>query len=227
MKKIFYVFQIVTLGSLFMPISLFAANAALIASIYNEAVTRVVTISDIEPELLTQNTSITSRPAENVNLVIEVNGVLERLNNENGYIDISSTSQIITSEKDLVNFIKLLVRENLDLTLVSVKGDTVSITRETPAKLFGVLDVSGKETAEVTSWGNGTSAVSVKRPWWSIFSKYDTTSKVVTDSLYAGMKGVSPVLLTPNLNANTKAIILKEIQAAFDENDTKNVLSAE
>lgn len=228
-KKIIYVFQVTTLLALFAPASLFAANAALVANIYDDAVTRVVTISEIEPGLLAENISTTNGPGEGANQVIEVSGVLERLSSKNDdtNTEIASTSETITSEKDLVNFIKLLIRENINFTSVIVKGDTVSITRETPAKLFGVLDIPSQETAEVTSWGNGTSGVSVVRPWWSIFLKYNTDSKEVTNNLYVRMKEVSPVLLTTNLSANTKARIIKEIQAAFDENHSPSTLETE
>lgn len=222
MKKIFYALQMITLVSLYTPISLFAANPALVASIYDDSVTRVITISDIEPLGLAQNPLATNISNEDPHQVIEVNGVLERLGDEKGEGATASSSEssfeVITSEEDLANFIKLLVKQNVNLRSVSIQGDTISITREIPAKLFGVLNVPGEETAEVTSWGNGTSAVSVTRPWWSIFSQYATDSDLVTGNLYTRMKGVSPVLLTTSLSIDTKARIIKEIKAAFDEN---------
>lgn len=219
MKKIFYALQMITLVSLYTPISLFAANPALVASIYDDSVTRVITISDIEPLGLAQNPPVANISNESSHQVIEVNGVLERLGDEKGEGTTASSSEVITSEEDLANFIKLLVKQNVNLRSVSIQGDTISITREIPAKLFGVLNVPGEETAEVTSWGNGTSAVSVTRPWWSIFSQYATDSDLVTGNLYTRMKGVSPVLLTTSLSIDTKARIIKEIKAAFDENN--------
>ena len=161
------------------------------------------------------------------NLVIEVSGVLERLDKKNNSLEVDSPPTVVTSEKDLVDYIKALVRNNLNFTLVSVKEDAVSITRETPTKLFGVLDISSQETAEVISWGDGTSAVSVTRPWWSVFTKYDTRRDVVTNNLYVRMKDVSPALLTTNLSASTKARLIQEIQAAFEDNNTENNLSVE
>ena len=227
MKKIFYVLQVATLGALLSPGYLFAGNAALIAGVYDNEITRVVTISEVRPEPQIKDSLFLDTSGENTNLVIEVSGVLERLDKKNNSLEVDSPPTVVTSEKDLVDYIKALVRNNVNFTLVSVKEDAVSITRETPTKLFGVLDIAGRETAEVISWGDGTSAVSVTRPWWSVFSKYDTKRDLVTNNLYVRMKDVSPALLTTNLSASTKARLIQEIQAAFEDNSAKNNLSVE
>ncbi len=226
MKKIFYVLQVASLGALLSPVYVFAGNAALIAGVYDDEIMRVVTISEVRPEPQIKDSLFLDTSGENSNLVIEVSGVLERLDKKNNP-EANSTPTRVTSEKDLVDYIKALVRNNVNFTLVSVKEDAVSITRETPTKLFGVLDISSQETAEVISWGDGTSAVSVTRPWWSVFTKYDTRRDVVTNNLYVRMKDVSPALLTTNLSASTKARLIQEIQAAFEENTTKSNLSVE
>ena len=136
MKKIFYVLQVVTLGTLLSPVYLFAGNPSLIAGVYDDEITRVVTISEVRPEPQIKDSLFLGTSGENSNLVIEVSGVLERLDKKNNNLEVDSNPKIVNSEKDLVDYIKALVRNNVNFTLVSVKEDAVSITRETPDGLF-------------------------------------------------------------------------------------------
>ncbi len=213
MKKIQRVSLFVVFISTLLASQVEAANPLLVASIRDDA---VLTLVDVELDVFFEDDS----PDQAESKKIQVYGVLERLDptNINATATVTTVDQI-SSQQDLETFTKAVVRDNDTVSLVVVESDSVSVTRMVPAKLFWLFNIRGKETAEVISWGDGTSAVMVTRPWWGRFSDYGTNELEVSNSLFKKIRSLPPSVLTTELSANTKARIISEITETFNENN--------
>lgn len=147
----------------------------------------------------------------------EINGDEERSNNDNRGSLISDMAKVHTGS-DLHLFVQDLVHKNTDITIVKTKEDRVSVTRIVPARLFGFIPVSTKETAEVVSWGDGTEQVNVSRPWWNFFFKNEISTDTISADIEFKMKNIPSSEFKTTLDATTKARIISEIQAVFIAN---------
>lgn len=147
-----------------------------------------------------------------------VDGESERTQGTRG-LAISEIAQV-TSGQDLHTFVLSLVNKNKDITNVTTAEDRVSVTRNVPTKLFWFIPLTVKETASVISWGDGTNQVSVTRPWWNFFSKYETTTSSTTADIEFGIKNIPTGEFKAVLDATTKARIISEIEAAFRVNSS-------
>lgn len=143
----------------------------------------------------------------------EINGDDERSKENRGTI-ISEAAKVLSGD-DLHLFVQSIVNKNKDIASISSKEDRVSITRNVPTKLFWFIPLTTKETASVISWGDGTTQVSVTRPWWNFFSKYETTIASTTADIELGIKNIQVGEWKATLDASTKARIISEIQNAF------------
>jgi hypothetical protein len=223
MKKSVHIFYMTMLGTLATFSYVSASNPAFVPGIREVELTNLQVLADVDPtSLFVYNNS----PPQNVSVqdtdqVIEISGALERLEKISSSTEETFTLEKITSLEELRNYIKVLVRQNPNLTLVVVKSGEISLTRSTSEKLFGFFDVYQQETATVKNWGDGTSAVSVTKPWWSIFSKSYSDDQIAED-LYLRIKTIPSSLFVPNPEVNTQARILTEIHGAFNENNLSN-----
>lgn len=217
MKKIQHAYLFGIFISILLASQVEAANPLLVASIRDDI---ALTLVDVESDVFFEDDS--PEQADNnlpISKKIQVYGVLERLDptNINGTATVTAVDQI-SSQQDLETFTKAVARDNDTVSLVVIESDSVSVTRMVPAKLFWLFNIRGKETAEVISWGDGTSAVMVTRPWWGKFSDYGTNEQEVSNSLFKKIKNLPPSVLTTELSANTKARIISEIAETFNEN---------
>lgn len=218
MKKILFATNIIFVGILSTPLSLFAYNAALVASIHDDALTRVVTMADVAQVAYIKTYPTTPTFVGSSTKTFLVDGAFERLNQTAATVNGTQVSGEINSQEELEKYAKTVALDNSDIMLITVATDTISLTRVTPVKLFGVIQLSSPETVEVISWGDGTNAVQVTRPWWGMFSNDQADSQELSNNVYRRMKAISPLLFSPNLTAATKARIISEIQNAFNEN---------
>lgn len=131
---------------------------------------------------------------------------------------ISEVSQVRTGA-DLQAFVKWLFTRDPMLSKIQSKDDRISVTRKTPAKLFGFIPVSTDETVEVISWGDGLSQVNVDRPWWGFLSKSTINKDSLAQDVESRMHAFPSADFKAILDASTKAKIVAEIDAAFAENE--------
>lgn len=216
MKKIFQVRNIFIVRILLNPFSLYAYNAALVATIHDDDYTRVVTTEDLAQVTYLATDQGQSSGDNSRSATFVIDGAYERLQQSKG-VQKKEGVEEINSQKTLENYAKTIARDNSNIMLITVETDSVSLTRATQVKLFGVLPVPTKETVEVISWGDGTNAVQVTSPWWGMFSSYPADNQELSSNMYKRMKEISPTLFSPTLTTTTKARIISEIQSAFNE----------
>lgn len=218
MKKTLHPFSITMVATMiFIPCIVTAANPELVASVRDNDVLSIVDVQKevVMPSVVLQDETI-------VDPVLKVYGIHERLGADPDVIEEVIVPEEIHTQAELEKFMKMLVKKNQDLSLIVVTPNSISMTRSVKTKLFSVITVPGNETAEVISWGDGTSAVTITRPWWSALSSYDTSEVSISNDLFTRMKTISPLLFTDNLSANTKARIINEIKESFSKEEVNN-----
>ncbi len=201
----------------------YGANPLLVASLRDNDILTKIDIEEDAQLPVPATTPLNQVYGATTSKVLEVSGVLERLSSSmSTFEEKPSSSEEITSQDELEKFTRALVRSNPKLSLVVVKENSVSVTRTVPTKLFWIFRTDGQETAEVISWGDGTSGVIISRPWWGMLSNYSTDEITVSHDIFSRMKNVPPELLTYSLSANTKARIISEIQKSFTKSNGSN-----
>lgn len=218
MKKILYYLPLGILISLLYGADVFAANPGLVASIRGND---VLTLVDVEQEVVIPNNVIVSTGSKESSEALEVLGVLERLQNNNNLETLASTSDEVSSKEDLEKFTRAIVRRNPDVVSIIITDTSVTVTRTVPAKLLWTIAVDGKETTEVTSWGDGSPAVRVTRPWWGTLSDYSTNEISISSDIFRRMKAMSPNVFTTNFIPHVQAHIISEIISSLGKSDEK------
>ena len=224
MKKITLILLTILLSTILGTTFSYATAPSFVSTLQGDPTPSSPDISDTDKDTLnayTRNTLVTDSDIS-INFVID--GQNERANKDNDVV--ASTTQInMTSQTDLENYSKTIVKNNDDFKTVEVADDRISITRVIPSKLFWIFSLPVEEKAEVISWGDQTNQISVNRSWWNIFSKNEISQGEVEDALRLKIKNIPLSQFTTTLDTKTKASILSNIGSTFNASNTVIVIT--
>lgn len=218
MKKTILVLQLALLDTLLYSSFVSAANPALVPSVRDNALLSLsIGVDDNPVSVFVYSSSPTTTYTNEKNFELAVSGELERSKQQTRSLEALIATDEIVSNMDLENYIKTLVRNNPNINSVAISGNRITMTRTTSGMLFGLVTMRMEETAEVTNWGDGTSAVNVSRPWWGTFLT-EYTDDAVANNLYTRIKTIPSSLFVTTLDVNTQGRIVTEMDGAFKEN---------
>ena len=146
------------------------------------------------------------------NLTISINGDRER---DSATTTLITSESQVSSETDLKLYMGTLVRRDANIEAIASDDTRVSITRRTPAKLFGFIPYTITETVDVMSSGDGQAFVTVNRSWLRVVSSVDVPEETVVANIEKNIDTIPSAQLTAKLDAPTKAMIISRVEAGL------------
>jgi len=136
-----------------------------------------------------------------------------------GAPDLTLTSDTqVTSSSDLDQYARSVAYSDPSVSAVSATDSTVAVTYARPARFLGIFPATLHETATVNANADGSSSVSVKKPWWSALSSSDAKSVDFQTSLQSRVDAIGAISPNGTINATSKARLITAIEGA--EHDT-------
>jgi hypothetical protein len=131
----------------------------------------------------------------------------------NGFIP---TVASVQTDTDLKAFNDAVVKSDASVNAVATSENNVSMTFNRPAKLFGFIPVTAKESVNVTADAQGKEKVSVSKSWWSFLASTNFQSDALSSAVQSKLSAEGTLATDASLSATAKAKILSDIQTSSD-----------
>jgi hypothetical protein len=126
------------------------------------------------------------------------------------------SSAAVQTDTDLQAYDAAIVKSDASVGAVSTSDNAVTVSFNRPAKLFGFIPVTAKESVNVVADAQGKETVSVSKSWWSFLASTNFQSDTLSSAIQSKLSSEGTLSTNATLSASAKAKILSDIQASSD-----------
>lgn len=120
----------------------------------------------------------------------------------------------VQSDDQLNTYAQTIAHNYSSVKAITSTDDSVAVTFERPARLFGFIPVKISEKATVVVNSEGKSTVSVTKSWWAFLASENTKAEELVSKIESKLASEGSLSTSASLSAEAKAKILSDIQVS-------------